>query len=427
MDKLITFFTRLAFSQTAKDTYLVMIANVVSGFSGLVFTILVARFLSVGEFGTFSSLINLSLILASLVDLGMTQGAVNFIPSLIIEKKDEKIRHYIGNMTGVILLAGLIALIGLQLLPGSLVIKLGGTDNRLYLLITGLTVIAVSFYGYFIGVFQAFKKFLPLSLTEIIFTLSRIGFLGLLIFWGLTIDRALATIILGALVSFLIVWRFWPHRGIKFNFSLTTLKKIFKFSRWLWLVNMIINVYGKLDVLFLTALTTNLVVAKYAAATRLALVFPLTVNSLNAVIAPRFASFSDKQANLSYVKKSGILSLALAGGFLLWVVLAQPLVLMVYGWRYIESIGLFRGLVIANIPLLLTIPATNSLIYFFKKPNLITIVSAMQLGVFAVLNGILIPHLSAQAPIYAFLVANLLGLGLIYILWFKWQFLRNER
>ncbi|OGD63315.1 hypothetical protein A2160_02380 [Candidatus Beckwithbacteria bacterium RBG_13_42_9] len=426
MKKLIKIFLPFIFSQTAKDTYLVMVANVVGGLTGLIFTILVARHLSVAGFGTFSSLMNLTLILASLVDFGMTQGTVNFIPAIILEKDESKIRHYIGNMLGVVLLASLLVIALLEFLPGKLAIKLGGTDNKTYLLVAGLSVLSLSLYSYFLGVFQAFKKFKLLSLIEIVFSLFRVLILWPLIFLGLTVDKALGTLIIGGLASFLIVLKFWPAKGIKLNFSLTTLKRIFQFSRWLWFVNMIINIYGKLDVLLLTALTSSLVVAKYAAASRLALVFPLAINSLNAVIAPRFASFSNDQANLSYVKKTLLMTLSLAFLFLIWLVIAQPLVIIVYGERYLESIELFRKLVLANIPLLITIPVTNSLIYFFKKPNLITLVSAIQLIVFGSLSWKLIPSFSGQAPIYGFFVANTLGAILIYGFWLKLHWERTH-
>ena len=84
---------KLLASQTAKDTFLVMIANAANGLTGLALGMLIARHLTVAGFGTFSSLMNLTLILVAIVDLGMAQGVVNFISSFAARKKDQKIQR----------------------------------------------------------------------------------------------------------------------------------------------------------------------------------------------------------------------------------------------------------------------------------------------------------------------------------------------
>jgi len=242
----------------------------------------------------------------------------------------------------------------------------------------------------------------------------------------LTVGKSILTYILGAVVIFPLIWRLRPSKKVEFNLSWSTFKKIFKFSRWLWLVNMIINLYGRMDVLILTALTTSLIVGKYAAAARLALVFPMVVNALNSVVSPRFASFSDKTANLSYIKKSFLLSLILAFSLMMFAIFAKPLVLAVYGERYVDAVGIFRLLVIANLPLVLTVPAGNSLIYFFKKPKAISFITLIQLFTMGMVTYSLVPRFSAYAPVYGLIIANLLGLILIYSTLFKLQFTKKQ-
>ena len=418
---------KLLASQTAKDTFLVMIANATNGFTGLALGMLIARHLTVAGFGTFSSLMNLTLILVAIVDLGMAQGVVNFVSSFAARKKDQKIQKYLSNMICVVLSLGVIVTILLQLTPGRLIFKLAGTSNRLYLLLAGLAVITFSLYPFFLGVFQTFRKFLARTVIELTFDASRIVFLGLLILTTLTIDKAFLAYVLGALVGFIVIWRFWPTVKVKLGFSLKTFKDIFQFTRWLWLVNMIINVYGKIDVLILTALTSSLIVGQYAAAARLALVFPMAANALNAVVSPRFASFGDKQSATKYIKKTFILTLGVTFALAAFFLIAKPLILTIYGSRYLESVSLFKGLVLANIPFLLALPATNCLVYFSKKPSLITGVSFLQLIVMVVITWILMPSLKAFAPIYGFFAANILGLTLIYLLLFKFHFQKERQ
>ena len=79
MRKYIDNLKELAFSGTAKDTYILFTGNVGSAFWGFLFTLLVARSLSIYDFGIFSAVINLVNILSSLADLGISSGAVNFV------------------------------------------------------------------------------------------------------------------------------------------------------------------------------------------------------------------------------------------------------------------------------------------------------------------------------------------------------------
>lgn len=419
MRKIINSGFRLFFTQTARDTFLVMIANAANGLTGLVLAILIARNLTVADFGTFSSLMNLILILIAIVDLGMTQTVVNFVAAFFARKEQEKIGKYIGNMISILLVLGIFILLFLQLLPEAMIAKVSGTDNRFYLFLAGLAVIALSLYPYFLGVFQAFRKFLSRTIIEIIFDCLRLGFLGLMILAGLTLGKSIMVYILGAVLAFILIWRLFPYKKIKFNLSLKILKDIFQFSRWLWLVNMIINVYGKMDVLVLTALTSSFVVGQYAAAARLALVFPMATNALNAVVAPRFASFGEKKVNLSYMKKTLLLSLATATVLMGFAVIAKPMVLFIYGARYTETADLFKWLVLVNFPLFLTIPAANSIVYFFQKPSVITGISLLQLMLMAGLTLYLTPLHRAYAPIYGFAVANLLGAIMVYFFFFR--------
>ena len=57
VEKYINKARTLAFSATAKDTYLLFFSNVSSAFLGFVFTWFIARSLDVNDFGIFSAVI----------------------------------------------------------------------------------------------------------------------------------------------------------------------------------------------------------------------------------------------------------------------------------------------------------------------------------------------------------------------------------
>jgi len=77
----------LIFSATAKDTYILFSGNLLSAFLGFIYTLVVARSLSVSDFGIFSAAVNLVVILTSITDLGISTGAVNFVAEYFHKKE----------------------------------------------------------------------------------------------------------------------------------------------------------------------------------------------------------------------------------------------------------------------------------------------------------------------------------------------------
>ena len=81
MKRYISKIKDLAFSSTAKDTYILFSGNLLSAFWGFVFTIILSNYLDRDNFGIFSAALNLVVILTSLSDIGITSGLINFISS----------------------------------------------------------------------------------------------------------------------------------------------------------------------------------------------------------------------------------------------------------------------------------------------------------------------------------------------------------
>src|SRR6185369_1377877 len=85
----------LVFSATAKDTYVLFVGNVFSAFWGFLFTLIVARALSISDFGVFSAALNLVIILSSLADVGISTGSVKFVAENHAIGEIGKVNEYI--------------------------------------------------------------------------------------------------------------------------------------------------------------------------------------------------------------------------------------------------------------------------------------------------------------------------------------------
>jgi O-antigen/teichoic acid export membrane protein len=71
----------LLVSVTARNTYAVFAGNRASAFFSFIFTVLLVRYLSLSDFGNFSALLSLILIVTEIADLGIGQSLSSFFES----------------------------------------------------------------------------------------------------------------------------------------------------------------------------------------------------------------------------------------------------------------------------------------------------------------------------------------------------------
>ena len=72
----------LLFSDTSRDTAVIMGGNLAVALGGTLFTIVVARSLSPINFGIFSAIFALATLFSSLADLGISSALINFLPKV---------------------------------------------------------------------------------------------------------------------------------------------------------------------------------------------------------------------------------------------------------------------------------------------------------------------------------------------------------
>jgi len=415
----INFGFGMARTQTAKDSLISLIGSGLSGFLALVFTAVVARILSPEKFGQFSTVINYILLIAALNDLGINQSLVYFMGQTKGREKKNWAKLILKMVLGLSLIFASLGAFFFWFLLSSL----WQIDESLGLLIF-ISIVISGLYFFFVYLFQAFKSFFKKALFENIFSITRMVFLGgVLLFLDLNVALSILAVIIAELLSIVFGWLASPVKLARaFSVKLKTkkIKKLLGFSKWLGLNNLFIQTYGKIDILMLAWLASSFTTGIYSSAARLMLAFPVIISSFSSVVAPRFASFSDPLSNLAYFKKVFLASLGIAVSMgASMMIAARPLIYAVYGEAYLSSVPAFRILTVAFLPLVLSIPVTNSLIYFFKKPFAVSFISGIQLVVVVGLNLFFIPRFSSLGPAFSLLTANLSGLILGYLFFVK--------
>jgi len=397
----------LATSATARDTYILFVGNLVSAFFSFVFTLFVARSLSVPEFGVFSAVVNLVTIIASFSDIGISSGLVNFVAEAQAKKDYKSVQKYIKSALVLKLLTvsvlAIIVLIFASFISNNF---LATSDIRMAYWVSGLSV-ALIFWAIFPSILQAQKRFLQSVVVDLSLVITRVGIVFLLIILGgVTLSRVLGAFTAASFASILVGFIFL---GTGFVFVKVRKKiyiKLLKFSGWLGVNKVISSISGRIDVQMLAAVSGATITGYYSISSRLALFIVVLASSFSAVLAPRLASFGSKESEKAYIKKALLAIMPVIFGVILWIIIAKPFITILFGQKYLPSVPIFRALVASMIPFLLTAPAVPAIIYAMKKPVYIGVFSFFQIAAIFLINLLLIPKIGAFAPTIAFGVVH---------------------
>lgn len=392
-------------TQTAKDTYILFGGKVFTAFLGFLFTLIIARSLSVEEFGIFSAVINLSVIIASLTDLGLSSGLINFVSAFLSKGDRENAGKYI-KASFTIRYSLILALAILLIIFAPFVSKtMLATTNKTASYWVAVNAIALISWIFFPYILQAQKKFSKSVIVEISAYFSKTLLTYVLYLLGaLNLYWAFALHVPIHLIGLVVGIVFVGTSFIKAKPTKKTYGNLMKFSGWIGVNRIISAISGRLDVQMLAALSGATITGLYSIPSKLASFIIVLASSYSSVLAPRFARFNDKQKEKTYLIKATLGVLPFILGIILWIMIAKPFILLLFGEKYIDSVPVFRMLAIALIPYLLTSPSVTAIIYAMKKTVYIGVFSFFQVAAIFLLNLFLIPKYGALGPTITFLI-----------------------
>lgn len=394
-------------SSTARDTYTLFIGNTLSAFLGFLFTLVVARALSVEDYGIFSAATNLVVILISLTDLGISAGAISFVSSNIAKGKQKLANQYIKAST--IIRFGVTFFVSLLVMSFAGVIspKFLATTDLMVSYLVALVAMAFALPMLFPFLLQAKKKFIASMVADNSLYLVRLIFaFGFAYFGILTINNSLLSFVIGAVAGSIIGLLL-----IKPNFLFSkpkpiVYKKLFKFSGWLGINKIISSISGRLDIQMLVIFAGATATGLYSIPSRLAGFVVVLASSFSAVLAPRLSGFNDHDMEKKYIVKATLALIPITAGLLLWIAIAKPFVTILFGDKYIDSVPVFRALVASMVPFIFTAPSVTAIIYSIRKTIYIGAYSFFQIVAIFVLNYILIPIYGPIGPAITFAITN---------------------
>lgn len=397
----------LAKSQSAKDTYVLFAGNVASAFLGFLFTLLIARGLSVGDFGVFSAVNNLVTMIASLADIGISAALISFVSNYHTKGDTVNAWRYLkASFVARIIVVSLIVLAMLALAP--IVGKKLLASNDISVVYWSV-VLSIGFliWAYFTVALQAYRRFVASVSVDMFLGVVRVLSVGAFFFAGiLTLTSALLSFAMGALAAILVGFYLLGTSFLTVDTPVEIYSKLLRFSGWVGVNRVVSAISGRLDVTMLAAMAGATVTGQYSIAQRLALFITVLVASLSSVMAPRLSSFGNKAEEKKYIIKATLTTLAIVAGVMLWIIIASPFITLLFGEKYLPAVPIFQVFLASLIPFILSSSSVSAIIYSIKKPVYIGYFSFFQLAAIFLISLVLIPKIGAYGPLVAYFAVN---------------------
>ena len=397
----------IAFSATAKDTSFLFVGSWMSALSGLFFTVILARAVSVAELGIFSAAVNLVNILTSLSDIGISSGSIKFVAEHEAKKDHQKVNEYIKAAFVIRIIIVLSLSLVVVLLSKFIAPKLLATTDFKIAIWTAIIPIFLFPDMFFPPILQAKRKFLQSTIVDNLFYVGRLGFALIFFFLGkLNMSLAFWSFGIGFILEMaLIIY----YLKIDFLFAKPKPKEyqdLLKFSGWLGVNRIISSISGKLDIQMLANKSGAVITGIYSIASRISSFIIVLTSSYSAVLAPRLAAFGDREQEKKYIIKSTLALIPISIAIIFGIFIANPIIIFFFSSKYESSLLVFRYLALAQIPFVFTAPSVTAIVYSMKKTIYIGTFSFFQLAAIFLLNDYLIPKFGPFGPTVTYAVIN---------------------
>lgn len=413
-------FRELILSKTAKDSSVVFFGNAVSSILGIIFTILAARFLGPAGWGVVAGVGNLIPIIVAFADLGLGAAVFQYTAGKWGTKEEDKARRVYGTALAIRIVAVAVASVFLILFSSWLAKFLFNSQDPMLIFLTAVGFLGVALLDFQIFSIEAKQKWALAAVFISLTNVFRIGFLLFLIWAGqANIFSVLVSFSGSALIVFLASTLFVFNVPKLYAGWQEFLKKSSSFSAWMGGNKIVSVLASRIDILILIQLAGAHEAGIYGAANRLAMGVPLILGSFATVLAARFASLKDKSETVNFFKKALGLSFMIVIGLAAGIIVT-PFFIALFGPEYVRSKEVLQWLFVVMIPFALSVPSVNLLIYHFKKPRIITLLSVIQLLITVFFIYLYIPILGIYAAVWALGLSNILTLLVTYYLSFKY-------
>ena len=404
-------------------------SSVVNGLLGAVSSALLARYLGLGDFGTFTLVLSLMNLMTDLGDLGMTSTFVRFGSESVAKGNMDRFQRVLTIVLRTKILLGIVICAGSVLFLRSVVgFVFTHVDDRIasYFLLSLVAVALGIAASIFYPMFQSFKDFRTPSLLSVVRILCKLVLvvLCLVVFSRISITIAI-WIEIATLILFLGLNSYYsPVRTFTTSVDRQLQREIFSFSKWLTLYQIIALIGGRLDIVFVGGLADARALGLYGAASKISALVTSVANSYYAVLVTEASSSASGEVLRQRRRNAFVIVAMISGGIVALGALASPIVRLVFGSQFADASVILQIMCVGLILTVLAYPV-NATLFALNKSAVFPIMSAVSVSVFLLSNLALIPRLGAVGAAIAFSLSA--GVALLVSLTFYFFIARMKR
>ena len=373
-----------------KDMSWILISQIIASICGFIWTILIARYLGVNDYGILGFATSLTAILVVTVDFGISTHIVRHIAT-----NYDSAPKYLGNALPLKSIFAIFTLIITLIIL--LILKCEEVTIVVTLLFT-IEMIFKSFINLMNGAFQAFEKGKYQGIGNTLLNTILLIFILLAIFsdWGL-LGITFAYLI-SNMVALIYIYTTFTKNVTKPTFELdkSFCKKITIYSIPFAISGVLYSIYFSIDIIMLTNIIGNVATGIYNASYKLINVITLLYSAYTAVIFPIMSKLfkNDKELlEISYEKSIKYLMLIMIPLAMATMIYSTDIIQLIYGSEYIDSASTL-SILIWTVCLLFVASPGNILLDASHKEVTVTKIYAIAALFNIILNLILIPKFS---------------------------------
>lgn len=406
-----------------KNMSWLLISQIVASVCAFIWTVLIARYLGVSDYGILGFAISLTGILAITVDLGISTHIVRHIAT-----EYDSAPKYLGNAMP------LKSLFAIGSLIITLIILIILKSNELTITVTLLFTIEMiikSFINLFNGTFQAYEEGKYQGIGNTLLHIILLIFLLIAIFTDLGLYGIAIAYILANAIALIYEYYVLRKHLVKPKFELDTsfCKKIILVSLPFAVGGILYSVYYSIDVVMLTNLVGSYATGIYNATYKLISVLTLFYSVYGAVIFPVMSKFYKNDNTLlliSFEKSVKYLMLVMIPLAVATMYYSLDIIQLIYGHEY-DAASSVLSILIWTVCLLFVNGACNTLLLASHRETTTLKIYGIAAVFNIVLNFIMIPQFSYDGAAITTVLSDLLILIIFAYVMYKMGHRPNKK
>ncbi len=393
-----------------KNSFYLMLSNIVSGLLGFIFLIIATRFYSSYNLGIYSAMFSaISLIILFSMTIGFSNAIIKLVPSASSSDRNKLVFSFLMISCFMVLIISFIFVSFIEVFSSKLIFL---KENLFYGFIFILFAIFSAVAALFHGIFMAFRKTKYILIKEITINIGKIILLHLFIsflYMGIFYSTGIGTL-LGVFVSLFLLYK---TRLIifKLNINFDLIKKNFNYILTNYFSSIASSLFGLLfPILIINILSAEMTAYFFIAWT----IFTLIITFLMSTIMSFFIEGSYDMNEIKKNRSKGLkFSLIIGTISIIMVFLFGKFLLSLFGNAYLNSLDLLYVFTISIFFFVINkIYLVDMLI---KKKMKETIIFNFLITIPAIIFGILLMFYFGLVGVgYGWLIGQ--AIGIIWIL-----------